>query len=515
MTNSYIRYVNVVNFMREIALRWMNQNMKQTDSFTRVCFYVRDNEDFKIYFDIITNRELNVRDKWISSNTLRTSATISQDDLLSFLPESMLQDRRRFDLSREYNQPDGSTHTLSRDTDIRMERRSPNSSPSWGTDKSVLQLEHWTEESDIPTGTDAAREALHDEILKTVGSNLKEYPDHIGNCVIQLEDERAEAYFEDGWCVRIDNSLIDPSDVEIIAETREHGELLWRSVATPVGSGPDDGYEQPGEIHMDYQSGSETLNYENLKPPGANEQAIRVLCNGDTITEQSMPLIRNVVTNLTIRRPGQTQQEDSVEPPDLYPEHDLSGQPTGVIGEHVWDYRRLDFGTGASRGWTTDSDAGVVDRALSTVKSDLQDVVKIVDPYLEADLFVDFIKSLSPEISVWAITSVLGNKADFESELSSFASDGREIEVLRVMDDDGGRSGTPIHDRFIITKNRKSWILGTSFNTLDKNVSVISELPHRVTTSLDRQFNQWWTEPVRMKNGSDNCYKSRLGTSTI
>ena len=515
MTSGYIRYANMGNIMREIALRWMNENMKQTDYFTRVCFYIRDERVFKVYFEIITNRELNIRSKWISSNTLVTNATISQDDLLSFLPESMLEDRRRFDLSREYNQSDGSTFTLNRDTDIRMERRSPTNSPSWGTDKSVLQFEHWTEESDIPTGTDAAREALHNEILKTVGSNLKEYPDHIGNCIIQLEDERAEAYFENGWCVEIDNSLIDPSDVEIIAETREHGELLWRSVATPVGSGPDDGYEQPGEILIDYQSGSETLNYENLKPPGANEQAIRVLCNGDTVTEQSMPLIRTVIANLTIRSPGQTQQGNSAEPPDLYPEHDLSGQPTGVIGEHVWDYRRLDFGTGASRGWTTDSDAGVVDRALSTVKNDLRDVVKIVDPYLEAGLFVDFIKSLNPEISVWAITSVLKNKTDFESELPSFAGDGREVEVLRVMDNNGGRSKTPIHDRFIITKDRKSWILGTSFETLDKNVSVISELPHRVTTALDRQFNQWWTEPVRMKDDSGDCNKSHVGTSAI
>jgi hypothetical protein len=83
------------------------------------------------------------------------------------------------------------------------------------------------------------------------------------------------------------------------------------------------------------------------------------------------------------------------------------------------------------------------------------------------------------------------------------------------MDQDGGPKLTPLHDRFIVTENSRSWILGTSFNSLDTNVSIISELPMRVTQALDRQFNRWWTDPVEQKDGSQDCNKSHNGTSQI
>lgn len=139
----------------------------------------------------------------------------------------------------------------------------------------------------------------------------------------------------------------------------------------------------------------------------------------------------------------------------------------------------------------------------------------MVDPYLDVDGLTDFVDSLDSDIDVWFITSVLRNASQLESELTRYKNQGQTVEILRIMDQNGGPKLTPLHDRFIITEKSRSWILGTSFNSLDTNVSIISELPMRVTQTLDRQFNRWWTEPVEQKDERQNCNKSRSGISQL
>lgn len=308
--------------------------------------------------------------------------------------------------------------------------------------------------------------------------------------------------------MELSDSLVDIDDIDVVQERREYGEVLSREIATPSASSNKERVEvtQGADTHLRY--------YESTSPPGANEEVIKVVWKGDTVAESSYNVIRIVVNDMNILSPGGSDSQD-VEPPEIYPIHDISGHPTLVIGEQVWDDRRLDFGTGVSRGWTTDSDAQIVERAFDTLRSDLGDVVKIVDPYLGADDLIDFVEDLDSDQEVWFITSELRNQSKVEKKLRNFESSGRVVEILRIMDDDGGPGGTPLHDRFIVSGQKRSWILGTSFNTLGANVSVISELPPRVTKSLDRQFNQWWTESVMQKSQSKKCNKQYLGTSTI
>lgn len=64
----------------------------------------------------------------------------------------------------------------------------------------------------------------------------------------------------------------------------------------------------------------------------------------------------------------------------------------------------------------------------------------MVDPYLDVDGLTDFVDSLDSDIDVWFITSVLRNASQLESELTRYKNQGQTVEILRIMDQNGGRS---------------------------------------------------------------------------
>ncbi|EMA10253.1 hypothetical protein C437_03866 [Haloarcula vallismortis ATCC 29715] len=186
-----------------------------------------------------------------------------------------------------------------------------------------------------------------------------------------------------------------------------------------------------------------------------------------------------------------------------------------IVGRHIWDERRIEFGSQqTSRGWCTDADELTVAQALTSIQTEFGPVVKVVDPYLDDDHIIDFIEEIEEDTEVWGITTEPIDTQQLTTKLQSWEAAGRQIEFLRLLDDDGSPSGTPLHDRFILTNGDRlrGWVLGTSFNSLETNVSVISELPQRVVNELDRAFNAWWYEPVDDQRGT-NCRKSYEGTS--
>jgi len=59
---------------------------------------------------------------------------------------------------------------------------------------------------------------------------------------------------------------------------------------------------------------------------------------------------------------------------------------------------------------------------------------------------------------------------------------------------------TPLHDRYIVTQDA-GWILGSSFNSLASNHSLIAELTPADAKRLEEQFSDWWANDVIGKDG--------------
>lgn len=473
------------------------------------------NGDWKVYFALGTTQSLDESVFEVRDDCFVAIDSVSLGDLVTLVPEESTDRVDRFESILDHCTPGGEEVGGEIQGDVRMERAFPNDDLRWGSSRPSLEFEHWVREDDIPELSGEQRTEAHEIVEDQLGVDLNRYHDHWGNLVVQLEDFRLNIEFDDGWCVDLNADLVDLDDVVVMLERREYGDLLWQD-SIDFENEPANG-EGLRQIALSYDGDEYTGFCQVSQPAGSSEEVIKVLVNGETASQDDFPVVRRVVTQINV---GDGDQRGSssgdADPPELYPESDLSGHPTVVTGEQIWDERKVDFGGGTtSRGWTTEAETAIVDRALDSIRGDISSTVKVVDPYLDLADLADFVDSLDPDIDAWFITSELSNASLLGRELSRYNNQGRTVEILRIMDQNGGPTLTPLHDRFIVTKNSRSWILGTSFNSLNTNVSIISELPMRVTQALDRQFNQWWTEPVEQNDGSQNCNKSRNGTSQI
>ena len=97
--------------------------------------------------------------------------------------------------------------------------------------------------------------------------------------------------------------------------------------------------------------------------------------------------------------------------------------------------KSISEGGAASRGWTTEAETTIVNRALDGIRGEISSTVKVVDPYLDVSDMIGFVDSLNPDIDAWFITSELRNASQLESELSKYNSQGRTVEILRIMDE--------------------------------------------------------------------------------
>jgi hypothetical protein len=500
--------------MREIAERWIDDCVEGGTEGSMLQVWAEVDGDWRMYFALGTTQCLEDSVHELRDDCFLAVDPVSLGDLVSLVPENSTDRVDRYRSTFERSAPDEEQISDRLHGDVRMERAYPNDDLRWGSSRPALELEHWVRESDIPELSNEQRTEVHRVVEEEIGVDLTRYNDHLGNLVIQLEDFRVNIEFDEQWKVGLNADLIDLEDVVVVLERREYGDLLWQDSIDIDGESGDG--EGSREVVVSYDGDEYTGYCQVSRASGSSEEVIKVLINGEAASQDDFPVVRRVVTQINVGGTGQSASNSDEDPPEFYPESDLSGHPTVVAGEQVWDERKIDFGGGAtSRGWITEAEEAIADRALDSIRSDVSSTVKVVDPYLDVTELTDFVDNLSADIDAWFITSELSNASQLGGELTRYENEGRTVEILRIMDQDGGPKLTPLHDRFIITENNRSWILGTSFNSLDTNVSIISALPMRVTQALDRQFNRWWTEPVEQKDGSQNCNKSRSGTSLI
>lgn len=417
----------------------------------------------------------------------------------------------------------------SRRGDIRIERTYSGDQNRWGTDRPALRVEWWVEESYAPTPSTEVKEELHREINTLTKINLDKHPDYCGNILIVLEDQRIKLTSDDTPQLEIDSSLLNTESLFVTAEWREYGDSIWsrsiqfdelQQLSHEERNPPNSSLGIPLQVCTSDEEFTVDLADTgdlDLLTPGASELRISLVEDGISIAWTELPLTRIITTNIQIGS-SESGRESESGPPALH--YDAPTDQPGmsmVVGRHIWDERRVEFGSQqTSRGWCTGADELTVAQALTSIQTEFGPVVKVVDPYLDDDHLIDFIEEIDEDSEVWGITTEPIDTQQLTTQLQSWENAGRQIEFLRLLDDDGSPSGTPLHDRFILTNGGRlrGWVLGTSFNSLETNVSVISELPPRVVNELDRAFNKWWYEPVDDQRGT-YCRKSYEGTSNI
>lgn len=411
----------------------------------------------------------------------------------------------------------------SRRGDFRIEYTNSGNQNRWGTERPTLRVEGWVKETDVPTCSTEVQKELHEDILQLSDVDLNKHRDYRGNILLILEDQRVKFTVDDIPQIEIDTDLLNTDSLYIITEWREYGDLIWSQSVEYDELRQYSHDEETASIPLNVNTSNEEFSVEladtgevNPLTTGASEVRICIVEDGITIDTAEIPLMRIITTNIQI---GSSESERASEsgPPALH--YDAPTDQPGrnmVVGRHIWDERRIEFGNQqSSRGWCTDADEVTVAQALTSIQTEFGSVVKLVDPYIDDDHIINFVEEIDEEMEVWGITAQPIATQQLRSRLQSWEAAGRQVEFLRLLDVDGSPSGTPLHDRFILTSGDRlrGWVLGTSFNSLEANVSVISELPQRVVNELDRTFNEWWYDPVDDQRGT-NCRESFEGTST-
>lgn len=503
--------------MRENAENWV-ENRVQNDVASVLQVWA-NNEEWQNYFTLATTNEIEEFEKDREGDYYIVCRQGDPEMLLDFIPEG---ETLRSELATiELPALGEKCFSSSLQTDVRLERYFTDDGETWGASFPGIRFEHWVEENAIPNIEPSVREEIHQIVGGKVGVNLGRHPDYWGNIVITLEDQRAKIRRNSGHYVEIDTEIIDTSNSSLVFHWKEFGDTIWTeslSLESFFANGNTDGGNTSSEAERStftIITGQEQYEceYPTVPQPGASGVTLSVVSDGETLDKQTLPLMRIIKSNIQIGETDDTQSG----PPSFYHESptDQSGI-TVTVGNHIWDDRRIAFGASSGmKGWCTDANEEVVAEAFSAIKNEIQSAVKIVDPYLGADDISDFVGQLDRDISVWVITSNLSNANTLTSKLQQYDQSGRKVEILRIMDSEGGPGSTPLHDRFILSNGPRGWMLGTSFDTLGENVSVISELPFRIVNKLDHQFNSWWHNPVQEKDGSQTCRKSRLGVSQL
>lgn len=72
-------------------------------------------------------------------------------------------------------------------------------------------------------------------------------------------------------------------------------------------------------------------------------------------------------------------------------------------------------------------------------------------------------------------------------------ADDQNIELRILWVPGGPGSSSPLHDRFILSAEG-GLTIGTSFNSLDSNISYVTETAQVDTIDLETNFDRWWQD---------------------
>ena len=445
--------------------------------------------------------------------------SIGVDELLAYIPEEMgstvtldieLEDLRLPDRIRQ-------------DTDIRVTRRTSNQMSSWGSNGPALCFEHWpkgpTSDSPDPEVVNPLLEALSVEY----GIELKNSPEKLGNYLVVIEDYRAMVHLHetsepdlvtqlyeeestlseeqlldlsDGWVIELED--VTREEVDIVSVSKEFDTLMYEEALDTTPSNElttEEAAELAEEkrfstaVVVTDQNGTTRYRQPSYTAPGASDLIFRVSKDGVVIDEDSVPIVRGVGFDINVMPQEPPEKSGVLAPSSIFSESEHH------VGPPVWQDRISDLGpTIVTNTWVVET-SGDYDEVMEEIHNRFSSTVKILDPYLLPDQLSEFVGEADTGAELWIL---IGHKqrylesfrSDFEDCVAEADEKGVDLHIRWVP----GDNSTPIHDRFVLSPEG-GLSIGTSFNSLDSNLSVVYELDDKDAEALERNFDTWWANP--------------------
>lgn len=385
---------------------------------------------------------------------------------------------------------------------------SPKASSHFGIQWSVHVMEAWTPAAYLPSLPDQ-------QVLEQLSGEFHlDARVHWGNALILMPRFEGRLADAEGIALEVEaaidynSGLIDPEDLVLVREIWEEG-TLWDREEDIVGQLPasNEGADEHKQVLLrDVATDTESKRWTApIRGDGGNTyRTILTSRDGTLLDSRSVPLINSFRFDIEVSG----EQPSVSEPSALKNPRWLLKERSEVDPNRPWrDRLPRDRFLGRPGVWLTKADRETVDGILNLIALQASEFVKVVDPYASIALLDELVARLPTNVAIKVVTSRVNSQTAFVSRLTDLRTHGYQIEVLRIHRD-GKPSGTPLHDRYLVSSGA-GWYLGTSFNSLATNASLVAEVTPADARRLEEQFDKWWSDEVLGKDGKP-CSKEQL-----
>jgi len=485
----------------EITYQGNEESIKRMTDFIKLCNRIlitgTKHKEFYGYIEVL-GAAIKKRDNWINYLTKLTAMysgspvgknyeeIISNDDFIIYRCYLKLEDIFEKVLGSELITPQyGIKHQIQKG-DCRTTILSSEEAEQFGVKWPSVLCEIWCREEDVPTKPDITPksgsknyENAHDAIKDLIGFDLDENDERIGNVLIFLPDYRARLVKSDeiDYLITIEyqSSLINANDLILGRETIEFEDVLLRDT---INLSELEKASPEGELRIRLvdQDSKGIVEYAVPSEYWVGEPSDDVVQLFDRHTMELMdlsetPLIRTIGFDLSVVSGNLvTTDRIMVESPKPWEDRTKKKRRPRYIDSMF-----------------IRADKKMLKKALDTISKHIYEYIKIMDPYLSVE-WVNFISSLPDNVDVKIITSKPVKENMIIQRLKSLHRSNR-IEIIKIYDKKGDPKGTPIHDRYILTKGI-GWQIGTSLNSASKKYTNIVQLPNK--WDIEEKFDFLW-----------------------
>lgn len=471
--------------------------------------------DPSLLFGLFTTRNFEGIEVSPTDDLVLTSEDISESNLLSVIPETLDE---QINIEFSVDLPDIGLVTFDQHRQPRICRRTSQEMEGFGTEHPALCVEYWPVEESTLSMEAEQEVALRDSLNDNFGVDLDEHSEYLGTILATVEDRRARVRFNesgeelvhrlhedvmilsdkeildlhDTWVV--ETRSVSANELEISLREEEYGQLLYEKAVSLDCSNTvseEDAIEfvraeqrWPSRLTLRADS---IRRYElpDIPTYGATDRILKITCDGVLLDEFRMPLMRHIGLNINVM--SSSSPPPSADTPEL-----IFGGSDYTVGRYSWDQRLALSGESDLENWVIE-DRSDYDEVMEVIHGSLSGTVKIVDPYLRPGELSDIVSVSEQGINMWVITALHSgempsHRQDFENIVSTAGLAGKDLHVSWVPD-----SPTPLHDRFLLSEER-SLTFGTSFNSLESNLTIVHEISEEKAEQLEQNFDYWWTD---------------------
>lgn len=476
---------------------------------------------------LFTTKDLGEVELRPADDLVITSGEVSEPDLLSIIPETLDE---HVEVEFSVDLPDVGSVIFDQHRQPRICRRTSQEMEGFGMENPALCVEYWPDADSIPSIGAEHEVALRDSLKDNFGVDIDEHSEYLGTILAAIEDRRGRVRFNesgeelvrrlheeaealndeeildlhDTWIV--DRRSVPADELEITLRKEEYGQLLNEKSVELDSSNEvsrDAAIEfvrsernLPSRLALRAES---TRRYElpDVPASGASAMILKISHNGLLLDEYSMPVVRHIGLNVNVM-PGSGSPPSAETPLMIFEGSDYS------VGRYSWDQKLALSGESDLVNWVVENESDH-DEVMEVVHSSLSGIVKIADPYLRPRDLSNLVAESDQDVNMWVITALPSgempsHRQNFENVVSTAGHDGKDLHVSWIPD-----SPTPLHDRFLLSEER-SLTFGTSFNSLESNLTVVHEISEEKAAQLERNFDYWWT---------DNRFKSQKNVELI